>query len=157
MPQNTQLVNKEGAFEMNESMQPFTDLAVPLISATVFAILFTVILTTLRRAEVFPAGANVTLAICASLLAVIGILGMFDDVGRPPKDAIGGSWIDALLLPYTAMGVAILLLILLLLIGKVLSARGRAHSRITCRLPDAYSGFDRHDQDQERPGVLNGP
>ena len=51
--------------------------ATMLVVAAMLAILFTVILTTLRRADLFPAGANITLAVCASLLAVVGILRTF--------------------------------------------------------------------------------
>lgn len=98
---------------MNESLQTFASPVILLIGAALFAILFTVILTTLRRVEVFPTGVSFTLAICASLLAVLGTMRTFGDVGRPAKNAVGGSWMDTLLLPYTAMGIAMLLVLLL--------------------------------------------
>lgn len=109
---------------MNESLQTLASPVVLLIGATMFVILFTVILTTLGRAEVFPDVVNVTLAICASLLAVTGILRTFGHAEQTARNP-GTSWVDPLLLPYTAMSIAMLLVLLLLIVRKVVSGRDR--------------------------------
>jgi tellurite resistance protein TehA-like permease len=114
---------------MNETVQTFLSPVALLIRATLFAILFTVILTTLRRAKFFPPRASFTLAICASLLAVIGILRALAGTENGATNASNGSLPDALLLPYTAMGIAMPLVLLLLLLRNVISGRGRALRR----------------------------
>ena len=114
---------------MNEPVQTCASPVVLLVGATVFAILFAVILTVLRRAKVFPPRASFTLAICASLLAVIGILRALAGTENGATNASDGSLPDALLLPYTAMGIAVLLVLLLLLLRNVISGRGRALRR----------------------------
>ena len=105
---------------MNESLQTFASPVALLIGATLFAILFSVILTALRRAEVFPPGAGLMLAICSSLLAVIGIMRTFGHV-QEPTGSSDSSWMDTLLLPYTAMRIAMLLVLLLIFLRKVVS------------------------------------
>ena len=111
---------------MNESVQSFTSPMVLLIAATLFAILFAVILTTLKRAKVFPPTATATLAFCASLLALIGILRTFDGAQSGTGGATQSGGLHALLLPYRAMGISILLVLLLLFLRNVLPGRGMA-------------------------------
>jgi len=85
---------------MNGPVQSFASPIILLIAATLFAILFTFILTALRRAKVFPPAATVTLALCTSLLAVIGIMQTFGgDCGAEPSSHT--SSLDVLLLPYS--------------------------------------------------------
>ena len=114
---------------MNESLQPFASPMDLPIGATLFAVLLTVILTTLRRAGMFSPGASLVLAICASLLAVIGIVCAFSPAEDGTEAGRNGNGLDALLLPYTAMGIAILLVLSLLLVRKLFSAKGKAFRR----------------------------
>jgi len=123
------------------------------IGAAIFIVLFTVILTTLRRAEPFPRGANVTLAICASLLAMIGMLRTFGQVGETAKNS-GGTWLDFILLPYTAMAIAMLLVLLLLLLDRLVSRKKKALDRTKPRFPDRYAECGGYDEECERPGVI---
>jgi hypothetical protein len=100
------------------------------MGAMIFAILFTVILTTLRRVEAFPAGASVTLAAWASLLPVVGIVQTFGVPTNETEALKNSTGLNVLLLPYTVMGVAVLRLLLLLLLGKTLSGREKALHRL---------------------------
>jgi hypothetical protein len=127
-----------------------------LIGATLFVILFTVLLTTLRRVEPFPPGANVTLAFCASLLAVIGIMRTFSDIGRPAKNAVGGSWMDTLLLPYTGMGIAMLLVLLLLLLARLPSRTDEPLRRIRRRFPVGHEEQQRQHEETTESGEITG-
>ncbi len=118
---------------MNESLQTSASPVILLIGAAIFAILFTVILTTLRRAEVFPASASVTPAICASLLAVMGIMRTF----RHAEEATGSpcsSWMDVILLPNTAMGISIPLVLLVPLLCKLVSKGDKPTRTLTSPL-----------------------
>ena len=77
-----------------------------LAGAVIFVILFTVILATLRRAGVFSGAANFTLAICVSVLAMIGMMRTFSRSTSDPGVSESSGWLDFILLPYTAMAIA---------------------------------------------------
>jgi small-conductance mechanosensitive channel len=115
-----------------------------LALAAIFAIMFTVVLTTLRRAGVYSGGVNLVLAICASLLAVTGIMRTFS---RGPSDP-GGSedrgWLDFILLPYTAWAIAMLLVLLLLLFWR---------SPIGRRLMRRWMERDSWEENPQSPGA----
>lgn len=126
-----------------------------LIGVAIFVLLLVVILATLRRADVFPPGVNVTLAICASLLAVIGIMRTFGGVGGTPEGSGTTSWLDFILLPYTAIAIAMLFVLLLLLLGRLASRTRKAPDRSKPRFLDGCPDYSRHDEDCEHSEVIS--
>ena len=123
-----------------------------LVGAAMFVILFTVILTALRRARILPSPASVILAICASLLAVIGIVRTFSVPASPPSAQRTERWFDLILLPYAAMGVAMLLVLLLF---RLAFPRKKASGGIMPALPDVRAGCNTHDAEDERHRVAS--
>ena len=140
---------------MNEPLLAFSSPVGLLVGAAILVILFTVILATLRRVKVFPRSANVRLAICASLLAVIGIMRTFSSSGGPSGQQDSANWLDVILLPYTAMAIAMFLVLLLLLLGRLLPRSKEAPDRIKPRLPNESGECSRHDEDCEHPAVIS--
>ena len=101
-----------------------------LVGVAIWAILFVVILEVLKKASPFSDWATYVIAVCVSLLSVIGMHRMLSgasshSAGTDEKDPFG-----FLLLPYAAMGIAMLLVLLLLFLRRTLSTR-REESRRT--------------------------
>ncbi len=80
-----------------------------LIMSTIFIVLFLVIRNVLDKSKLFVTG-NSVLAFCVSLLAIGGMQWAFIKSNSV-------EWIP-LLLPYAAMGIAILVTLLFMWIGK---------------------------------------
>ena len=96
-----------------------------LVGAVIWAILFVVILEVLKKASPFSDWATYVIAVCASLLSVIGMHRMLagapsHSAGSDEKDPFG-----FLLLPYAALGIAMLIVLLLLFLRRILPARHR--------------------------------
>lgn len=108
---------------MQQSMSGLTGAVALLVAAAIWAILFVVILEVLKRACLFQRCARYVLAVCASLLSVIGMSRIFVGGLRRSARAGRGGLFEFLLLPYAAMGTAMLLVLLLPLLRKVVSAR----------------------------------
>jgi tellurite resistance protein TehA-like permease len=103
---------------MEQSLGSLTGAVGLLAGAAIWAILFVVILGALKRASLFSGPATYVVAACASLLSVIGMSRIFS--GGPGRSAGAGkeNLLEFLLLPYAAMGIAMLLVLLLLLLRK---------------------------------------
>jgi hypothetical protein len=90
-----------------------------LCAVPIFAILFVTISAALK-ASIFSQGARVTIAICVALLCIVGLSRMFT---VPERGVVAGQnadrGFDLLLLPYTALALAILFLLLLLMFFNV--------------------------------------
>lgn len=113
---------------MAQSMSSLTGAAGLLVGAAIWSIPFVVILGVLKKACLFPRWVRYVLAVCTSLLSVIGMSRIF--VGATGRSGGAGRerLLEFLLLPYTAMGIAMLLVLLLPLLRKVVSARRRRAS-----------------------------
>ena len=83
-----------------------------VIYIVVFVVLFTVIHKVLKEHPLFGKG-SIIISVCASLLCMAGMQRMFAQ-GKGNE----GSF-DVILLPYAALGVSILFVLLLMLIGKL--------------------------------------
>ena len=88
-----------------------------LVLAIIFVILYPVILVALRKMGPFPPMAQHVLAICVSLLAVIG----FTQLLKGSENTGKSGWLDFVLLPYIALAVALLLALLIGLVARALS------------------------------------
>ena len=102
-----------------------------LCAVPVFVILFAIILRTLRHIPLFDGSNPVVLALCVTLLCMIGLHQVFVQPAAaeaaPANDARRS--LDFLLLPYTAMALAMLLAFCLLLLHKVVRSQGYARVR----------------------------
>ena len=105
------------------------------------------------------AGVNVTLAICVSLLAVMGITQRFSPSTSDPGVSKRGGWLDFILLPYSAMAIAMLLVLLLLLLRRIVPGGRKALRRLkryslkeTSEHPAARDGREERDR-RGQPGT----
>jgi len=114
-----------------------------LAGAAICVILFVAILRALKRASLFSGSATYVVAACASLLSVIGMSRIFvGATGRSPG-AGRENLLEFLLLPYAAMGIAMLLVLLLLLLRRMRPSQEEADglSKLTSR-----EARDHHDE-----------
>lgn len=110
-----------------------------VIAAAVWAILFVVIWETLKQASIFSGPASFVLSVAASLLAVLGMFGRFSRASGQPDTSPGRDTTEFVLLPYAAMGIAILAVLLLLLLARLFGfGKGT-------RGDDRRTGFDKKD------------
>ena len=94
-----------------------------LIGIAIWAILFVVILEVLKKASPFSDWATYVIAVCVSLLSVIGMHRMLVGVPSHSPDTDEKDPFGFLLLPYAAMGIAMLIVLLLLFLRRILPTR----------------------------------
>jgi hypothetical protein len=99
-----------------------------LILVVIFIVLLIVITKTLRQTAIFSDRIAFILAICVSLLSVLGISRQFGSIGTDGDitkngDKVEPNSLDFILIPYTAMALAILLMLLLLAIVWLVNAK----------------------------------
>ena len=114
---------------MKVLMTAFSGPVSAIILVAVAVLLFTIILQSLRECSFFGGTTAVIVAVCVTILCIIGLHEFFIiPVGSPgyrpasPNMDIGrsaGSGGKLLLLPYASLSVAILLLLLLLLARRI--------------------------------------
>jgi phosphotransferase system glucose/maltose/N-acetylglucosamine-specific IIC component len=104
---------------------------VVLCAVPVFVILFVIILRTLRQMPLFDENNPVVLAVCVTLLCIIGLHHVFvQPAGTEAATADDAHRsLDFLLLPYTAMAMAMLLALCLLLLDKMVRSQASARLR----------------------------
>ena len=94
-----------------------------LIGAGIWLILFVVTLEVLKKHSLFSGWTLYVLAVCVSLLSVIGIFRIFVG-GKGPSDASDKEDpFSFILLPYAAMGISILIILLMVFLRRILRAR----------------------------------
>lgn len=108
---------------MKEAIYCFGGLLLFLALVAIFILLFVVIHRVLKEVSFFKGATAVIVVLCVSLLSVIGlpqlvaggdgIQNVNDNEGR------AGGILDFILIPYAALAVAILLLLLLRFIAKL--------------------------------------
>ena len=105
-----------------------------LVLVVIFTVLLIVIAKTLRQTAIFSDRMAFVLAICVSLLSVLGIVRQFGDIGTNGDmiangDKVRPDSLDFILIPYTAMALAILLVLLLLAIAWIIKAKPASRCR----------------------------
>ena len=130
---------------MNTLMSSLGGMLSLLVGAVIWAILFVVILEVLKKASPFSGWTTYVIAVCVSLLSVIGMFrfltGGTGHSGDPDKKDPFGF----LLLPYAAMGIAMLIVLLLLFLRRMLPTR-----REEPRRPE-LSGGAGNDLEEDEP------
>jgi hypothetical protein len=94
-----------------------------LCGLPIFVILCMTIATALRQGSTFGKNAGVVIALCVSLLCVLGLYRML----VPAAGGGGPLGVDPILWPYTALGIAVLLLLFLMFLGKLARSDKRNH------------------------------
>ena len=92
------------------------------LSATViFTIIFVIIHKTLKQMSIFQSPTTVLVAICVSLLSVIGLSRFFviTDVACKTTANRHDITLDFILLPYTALAFAIILVLILSFVSRI--------------------------------------
>ena len=107
---------------MEMATQTLSSPASWIIAAAIWAILFVVIWETLKDASIFSGPATFVVSVAASLLAVIGMFGQFSRAPGQSDGSPGGDAAEFVLLPYAAMGIAMLAVLLLVLLARLFCA-----------------------------------
>jgi len=131
---------------MEQSLGSFTGVVGLLAGAAIWAILFVVILGVLKRACLFPRWARYVLAVSASLLSMLGMSRILVETQGASERASRGNPFEFLLLPYAAMGIAMLLVLLLLLLRRMRPSQEEADG-----LSKLASRETREHHDERRP------
>ena len=133
---------------MKESISGLGEPLLFLVLASIFVILFVTILKVLKEVSFFKGSTAVIVAVCVSLLAIIGLSQLsaggdgFQEVTN--NEGRTGGILDFILLLYAALGITILLLLLLRFIAKIFrSERVKRYSEETmhCKKERPYT-FD---------------
>jgi len=131
----------------------------------IFVILYAVILGSLQRSALFGKNATVAVAFSATFLCMLGLYETLAPGGNTNHTDTGGAatGFDFLLIPYAALALAILTILLLLFIRKVLGHDDgrKPHPDTFSRKKPPYGGKDpamksRSPQDLERLRQLSG-
>lgn len=111
-----------------------SDVAIVVLAA-VFALVFIFSLTALASAGMFSRTSRFTAAICVAGLCVLALLQMCpSQSGEPIRQSKPNPLISGLLLPYAALGITLIVLLLMLATSRVLNrlrgaSRDVGHSR----------------------------
>ena len=112
---------------MGKSLLVFNGFIPLLVGAAIFALLFVIILNALREVSFFKGQTVIIVAICASLLSVIGLFRFFgagDITYHVSKERNSqGTHLDIILIPYAVLAIAILIMSLLLFLSKIFRKR----------------------------------
>ena len=108
---------------MEPLIDAFAGIVGLIVGAAIWAVLFVVILHVLKEASPFTGWTRYVIAACVSLLSVIAMFRMFGGAAPRPEVARNRDPVGFLLLPYAAMGISMLILLLLTFFRKRASAR----------------------------------
>jgi len=90
-----------------------------LVGVAVWAVLFVVILAVLKKASPFTGWTCYVIAACVSLLSVVAMFRMLGGPASPDQSVRNRDPLGFILLPYAAMGIAMLLVLFLLFIRRL--------------------------------------
>ena len=93
-----------------------------LCFAVLFILLYLVILKSLKFSSFFRGPTAIVIAICASLLSAIGVMRTFTvggwDINVENNSSKSGGGLDIILIPYTALALSILTVLILLFLSR---------------------------------------
>ena len=120
-----------------------------LIYVVIFVVLFLVIKNTLESVNFLEKG-NTALAVCVSLLCLVGMQHMFVTPvtpAVPPADTSGGRKIDFLLLPYATLGISIIFTLILAWFFRLSRRKKKKQLEDECKF---YKNLSKGKSDNER-------
>jgi len=106
---------------MEKSIFALHEFILLLSGVAIFTILFVIIHRILKQMSIFQGPTAVIVAICVSLLSVIGLSRFFviADVACKTTENRRDITLDFILLPYTALALAIILVLLLSFVNRL--------------------------------------
>jgi len=137
-----------------------------LCAVPIFVILYVVISGSLQSSALFGKNATIAVALSATFLCMLGLYAMLVPQGNAHQTDVGrrGTEFDFLLIPYAALALAILTVLLLLFVRKVLGHDDgkKLHPDIFSRRKTSYGGKNlakksRYTQDLGRLRQSSGP
>jgi len=131
-----------------------------LAAGAIFVLLFATTLEVLRKMSFFNRASVVVVALCVSLLSVIGLWRFLLPSGEgrelPGNGGGSGTGFDLILLPYASLAIAILVMSLLLFLSRIFRKRSKKkHYRKfyrgverSYRLEDMDKPVERNDEER---------
>jgi hypothetical protein len=106
---------------MNTQIIAVSESVLPVCGIAVFVILFVVIHASLKQSQMFQDRSVTVLSACVSLLCVIGMYQTFftPETGQDLSKSNGHPGVISLMVPYAALGIALLAMLLLMLLAKL--------------------------------------
>ncbi len=106
---------------MNTHIIAISDSVLPICGIAVFVILFVVIHASLKQSQMFRERSLPVLSACVSLLCVIGMYQTLftPETSQNPSESNGHPGVIPLLVPYEALGITLLVMLLLMLLAKL--------------------------------------
>ena len=117
---------------MNIQTMAVADGVLPVCGIAVFAILFVTIHASLKRSQMFQERSVTVLSACVSLLCVIGMYETFvtPETSQNISESNGHSGVVFLLVPYAALGIALLVMLLLMLLARLIGGdKAKQHTK----------------------------
>jgi len=111
----------KGRLDMNTYSFLALNPILPICGIAIFVILFLVIHESLKKSQFFQERSVTAVAACVTVLCLVGMYQAFfpSGTGQGPSEDSGHPGTHPLLVPYTALGISILLMLLLMLLGKL--------------------------------------
>lgn len=117
---------------MNIQTMAVADGVLPVCGIAVFAILFVTIHASLKRSQMFQERSVTVLSACVSLLCVIGMYQTFvtPETSQNVSESNGHSGVFFLLVPYAALGIALLMMLLLIFLARLVGGdKAKQHTK----------------------------
>jgi len=112
----------KGRLEMNTYSLLALNPILPVCGIAVFVILFSTIHASLKKSQFFQDRSVTAVAICATTLCLVGMYQTFfpSGTGQGLSEGGGRPGTRPLLIPYAALGIAIILMLLRMLLAKLI-------------------------------------
>ena len=98
-----------------------------LCFAALFVLLYLVIYKSLKFSSFFRGPTAIVVAVCVSLLSTIGVMRTFTvggwDINVENNSSKSGDGLDIILIPYTALALSILVVLILLFLSRLFKAK----------------------------------
>lgn len=103
-----------------------------LCALPIFAVVYAAIFASLQRSALFDRNATIAVSLCTTLLCMFGLYGIFVRPADTNETVAGerDTGLDFLLIPYAALALVILSVLLLSFAQKVLGRRDRRSPRL---------------------------
>jgi len=124
-----------------------------LCFAALFVLLYLVIYKSLKFSSFFRGPTAIVVAVCVSLLSVIGMMRMFTvggwDINVENNSSKSDDGLDIVLIPYTALALSILAVIILLFLSRLFKGNEiERRSKETKHCIQTEKPSKRHDEDR---------
>jgi magnesium-transporting ATPase (P-type) len=120
--------------QMSNLIGSISSIIALLVGVAVWAVLFVVILAVLKKASPFTGWTCYVIAACVSLLSVVAMFRTLGGPASPEQTSRNRDPMGFILLPYEAMGIAMLLVLFLLFMRRLTRIGTAGTLRRKCQL-----------------------